>query len=183
LKMEIIDLSSSNLVIEQTARLLFESFVTPEAWPDMAAALEEVHESFTDGRISRVAVDEEGNVIGWISGISQYGGNVWELHPLAASVLHRDQGIGRALVNDFERVVRDRGGITVTLGSDDDDGRTTLGGIDLYPDVFQHIKPIRNLRRHPCEFYQKLGYVIVGVIPDANGPGKPDIVMAKKVSL
>jgi hypothetical protein len=31
------------------------------------------------------------------------------------------------------------------------------------------------------EFYQKLGYVIVGVIPDANGFGKPDIFMAKRL--
>ncbi len=183
MRMEIIDLSASNLAIEQTAYLLFESFGTPEAWPNMAAALEEVRESLTDGRISRVAVNEDGNVIGWISGISQYGGNVWELHPLAVSALHRSQGIGRALVTDFERVVRDRGGITVTLGTDDEAGRTTLAGIDLYPDVFQHIKAIRNLGRHPYEFYQKLGYVIVGVIPDANGQGKPDILMAKKVSL
>jgi len=41
---------------------------------------------------------------------------------------------------------------------------------------------IRNLGRHPYEFYQKLGYVIVGVIPDANGLGKPDILMAKSVA-
>ncbi len=64
-----------------------------------------------------------------------------------------------------------------------DGDQTTLGGIDLYPDVYQHIKTIQNLRRHPYEFYQKLGYVIVGVLPDANGLGKPDIFMAKKVSL
>jgi aminoglycoside 6'-N-acetyltransferase I len=44
-----------------------------------------------------------------------------------------------------------------------------------------HIVSIRNLKRHPYEFYQKLGYVIVGVIPDANGPGKPDILMAKSL--
>jgi hypothetical protein len=31
------------------------------------------------------------------------------------------------------------------------------------------------------EFYQKQGYVIVGVMPDANGLGKPDILMAKSV--
>jgi aminoglycoside 6'-N-acetyltransferase I len=31
------------------------------------------------------------------------------------------------------------------------------------------------------EFHQKLGYTVVGVVPDANGPGKPDISMAKRV--
>jgi aminoglycoside 6'-N-acetyltransferase I len=40
---------------------------------------------------------------------------------------------------------------------------------------------IKNLKRHPYEFYQKLGYVIVGVMPDANGLGLPDILMAKSV--
>ena len=42
---------------------------------------------------------------------------------------------------------------------------------------------IKNLKGHPYEFYQKVGFVLVGVIPDANGPGKPDIVMAKRVGL
>ncbi|MCA9940912.1 MAG: AAC(6')-Ia family aminoglycoside 6'-N-acetyltransferase, partial [Anaerolineales bacterium] len=27
----------------------------------------------------------------------------------------------------------------------------------------------------------KLGYAIVGVVPDANGWGKPDIIMAKRI--
>jgi aminoglycoside 6'-N-acetyltransferase I len=45
----------------------------------------------------------------------------------------------------------------------------------------QHAKNIANLRDHSYEFYQKLGFVIVGVIPDANGFGKPDILMAKRV--
>ena len=40
---------------------------------------------------------------------------------------------------------------------------------------------IRNLNNHPYEFYLKVGFAIVGVIPDANGPGKPDIMMAKSV--
>lgn len=58
---------------------------------------------------------------------------------------------------------------------------TTLGGVNLYPNVWQHIANIKNPQGHPYEFYQKVGFVIVGVMPDANGPGKPDIFMAKRL--
>ena len=56
-----------------------------------------------------------------------------------------------------------------------------VGGIDLYPNVLGHLIKIENLRGHPYEFYQRLGFEIVGVMPDANGFGKPDIYMAKRV--
>ncbi len=36
-------------------------------------------------------------------------------------------------------------------------------------------------RRHPFKFNQRLGFTVVGVLPDANGPGQPDIYMAKRV--
>jgi aminoglycoside 6'-N-acetyltransferase I len=71
--------------VRQTAELLVEGFRDdwPEAWPDMDAALREVRESFGEDRISRVALDRTGEVLGWIGGIpSYYEGNVWELHPL-----------------------------------------------------------------------------------------------------
>lgn len=54
--------------------------------------------------------------------------------------------------------------------------------MDLYQNLWEQIANIRNFKRHPYEFYQKLGYVIVGVMPDANGTGKPDIIMAKRVA-
>ena len=67
-----------------------------------------------------------------------------------------------------------------TIGSGS--AMTTLSGVDLYPDPWQHIARIRNLGNHPYTFYQKLGFVISGVVPDANGPGKPDILMSKRVT-
>lgn len=45
-------------------------------------AINEVIESLQDNRISRVLINDEGVVIGWIGGQSQYNGNVWELDPL-----------------------------------------------------------------------------------------------------
>ena len=58
---------------------------------------------------------------------------------------------------------------------------TSVAGVDLYPDVLGHLARIRNLRGHPYEFYQKCGFVIVGIVPDANGRGRPDIYMAKRI--
>ena len=170
--------------IDQTAQLLHEVFREhwPEAWPDIASARKEVEESFGRGRLSRVAIEEDGKVLGWIGGIEMYDGRVWELHPLVVRPDAQGQGIGRALVKDLEARVQERGGLTLWLGTDDEDDQTSLAGVDLYPDVFSHLAQIKNLRRHPYEFYQKLGFVIVGVMPDANGFGKPDIFMAKRVA-
>lgn len=183
--MKIIDLTSNDTDwIEQVAILLVEGFKEhwPEAWPSVEAAASEVRESFLEDRISRVAVDDDGRVIGWIGGQPRYGGNVWELHPLVVSSAARSRGVGRALVEDLERLVRARGALTLFLGTDDEDNMTSLGGKDLYAEPWEQIRTIRNLRRHPFEFYLKLGFVIVGVVPDANGPGKPDIYMAKRLT-
>lgn len=183
--MRIVDLDPGDeQLVRAVAGLLVEGFAEnwPDAWPDLASGVAEVRESFGEDRISRIAVGEDGTVLGWIGGISEYDGNVWELHPLVVSREHQQKGVGRALVADLEERVRERGGLTVRLGSDDVSNQTTLSGVDLYTNVCEHISNVRNLRRHPYEFYQKLGYTIVGVMPDANGIGKPDIYMAKRVA-
>ncbi|NNE97537.1 MAG: N-acetyltransferase, partial [Pyrinomonadaceae bacterium] len=81
----------------------------------------------------------------------------------------------------FEEEVRKRKGTVIFLGSDDENNRTSLGGIELYPNPLEHLAKIKNLGGHPYEFYEKCGYTIVGLIPDANGFGKPDIWMAKRI--
>src|SRR5258708_7228573 len=107
--MQIIDLEPTNEpLIAQVARLLVDAFKEhwPDAWPTLDSAIAEVHDSFAADRISRVAVDDQGVAVGWIGGISQYDGNVWELHPLVVDPKQQGQGIGRALVTDFEDQVR-----------------------------------------------------------------------------
>ena len=183
-KMKIITLSSdNNHLVQQTAQLLVDAFKEhwPDAWPTLEEALEEVHEMLESQRICRVALDEQGNLLGIIGGIPGYDGNVWELHPLAVQPSLQGEGIGRALVADFEEQVRLKGGLTITLGSDDEDNMTSLSNVNLYENLWEKIRDIRNLKNHPFEFYQRMGYVITGVVPDANGKGKPDILMGKKV--
>ena len=170
-------------LIQQAAQLMVDAFREhwPEAWPTLEDGLKEVHEMLESERICRAAIDEKGALLGIIGGIPGYDGHVWELHPLAVQPSMQGQGIGRALVQDLEEQVRLRGALTITLGSDDEDGMTSLADVDLYENLWEKIRDIRNLKHHPFEFYQKMGYIITGIVPDANGIGKPDILMAKRV--
>ncbi len=180
----IVDLLPGNTAaVEQCAALLFEVFAEhhPAAWPDMASASREVEEFFAEGRISRIAVDGAGDVIGWVGAIRAYDGFAWELHPLVVRPERQRRGLGRRLVADIEARVRERGAVTLWLGTDDENNQTSLGGIELYDDVLGHLARIRNLNAHPYEFYRKVGFTVVGALPDANGYGKPDIFMAKRV--
>jgi aminoglycoside 6'-N-acetyltransferase I len=178
----IIDVTAENPgAISQISKLLVSGFPDSLSWRTVEEAVIEVRDSLQPGRISRMAVDHEGTVLGWIAGIEEYGGNVWELHPLIVHQDFRLQGLGRSLVADFEIQAARRGGHTVLLGTDDENARTTLGGIDIYPGVLDKLKALQNRDLHPFEFYLKLGFHVVGVIPDANGFGKPDILMAKRI--
>lgn len=181
--MRIVDLEKTDAKsISEVAEILNISFLG--LCPDfelIADALKKVHESFDDHQLSRIALDAHGTVIGWIGGICQYNGNVWEIDPLVVRRDAQRTGIGKALVEDFERIVGGKGAHTIWLGTDDENGRTSLSEGSLYPDVLDKARNIRDKNGHPFAFYKKIGFEIVGVLPDANGPGKPDIFMAKRV--
>lgn len=168
---------------DAVATLLGDAFREhwPHAWPTLADGLETAREMLEPGRIARAAVMADGSLAGVIGGLSGYGGRVWELHPLAVRPGLQGRGIGRALVADLEAGVAARGALTLVLGTDDEDAMTSLAGADLYDDLWARIRDIRDVKGHPFGFYRKLGYVISGVVPDANGRGKPDILMAKRI--
>ena len=84
--MNIIDfLPENEAAVHQAATLLVEVFREhhPNAWPDMDSALKEVQESFAENRISRIAVDDTGIVLGWIGGI---GADHYEGHSLGSCI-------------------------------------------------------------------------------------------------
>jgi aminoglycoside 6'-N-acetyltransferase I len=132
----------------------------------------------------RVALDDSGHVLGWIGARPEYDGHVWEIHPVVVDEAARGRGIGRALLDDIERLAAERRVDTLRLGSDDENELTSVGGVDLYPDPLNHLQRIEDRKghRHPLGFYLRCGFSVVGVVPDANGPGKPDILFAKRVS-
>ena len=150
-------------------------------------AKEEVRRISSKKRIALVAIaknpkDGTLRVAGIIGAVPQYGVTGWELHPLAVLPAYQKQGIGTLLMETLEKEVRACGGVMMYLGSDDETGTTSLFGEDLYSDTFEKLANIKNTGGHPYSFYEKCGYKIVGVFPDANGIGKPDIWMAKRLS-
>ena len=168
-------------ILEQAADLLVGGFDEPHGWPNMPLARDEVASVLRDG--FALALVDADMLLGWVGGLPEYTGRVWELHPMVVRRGHRRRGFGRQLVAAFETEARRRGGLTATLGTDDDAGMTSLSGIDLYNDVPRNIAELRDLgRHHPFLFYRKLGYVVTGVMPDANGPGRPDIYMSKRLA-
>jgi aminoglycoside 6'-N-acetyltransferase I len=85
-------------------------------------------------------------------------------------------------VQALEKAARERGGLTLHLGADDEKpgGETSLANVDLYDDLPKRIQEFK-YGTHQAAFYMKLGFKIIGVMPDANGIGKPDIYFAKRL--
>jgi aminoglycoside 6'-N-acetyltransferase I len=179
---QIVDLASlSDDARAGAAQILVSAFAVfwPDAWPTVNDAREEIVEMLDEGKIALAAIDE-GTLVGLIGGQPTYA-SVWELHPLAVDTSRQRAGIGAALVRALEQRVRDLGGVTLMLGSDDEAGMTSLAGIDVYPDPLVHLASLKDIRGHPFVFYRKMGFAVVGIVPDANGFGKPDILMAKRL--
>lgn len=166
--------------IAQAARLLQNAF---PAWLPTQQKLQEAMGECLRDENTMLAALEEDTVLGWGGILAPiYDGRVFELHPLVVRKDCRGQGIGRMLVSALEKAAKRQGGITIFLGADDDAkvGETSFAGADLYTDLPGKMAAFTP-GVHPGGFYQKLGYTVIGVMPDANGNGKPDIFFGKRL--
>lgn len=170
--------------IEQAAALLVDYSPNRAArWPDLEAAYETIDDILEDEEsVACVALSDAGNVTGFAAASPRYT-HAWELHPLVVGRDHQRRGVGRALVEAVEERVAEDGGLTLYLGADDLDGNTTAAREDLFPGVLDHAQKVEaKSRRHPLGFFEKLGYEVIGIIPDAHGPGQPDVWMARSLA-
>ena len=178
---DVIIMPLSDKITDDAAEILREAFPWCYGGSD---ADQEVKRMLSKKRVALAAIvrtDTGLRVAGIVGAIPQYGVTGWELHPLAVLKEYRGRGFGRLLMEALEDEVASRGGVMIYLGSDDEHGTTSLYGVDLYDNTFGKITNIQDTGGHPFPFYEKMGYKIVGVLPDANGIGKPDIWMAKRI--
>lgn len=150
--------------------------------PAMADARDEVHEALSPGKISRIVVDGE-LPLGWGS-VFPHGYGVWELHPLIIDPACHGKGCGKYLVSELEKLAKGAGAATMILSTSDATGATTIGGIDLYDDPLDRLKNIDVTdakKGHAFQFWRKMGYSLVGVLPDAEGRGIPSIQFSKRL--
>jgi aminoglycoside 6'-N-acetyltransferase I len=168
-------------LIVEVCELLVHSFrdLSPTWVPTVDAARAKVIAALEPGMLSRVLLIDD-RVVGWVGARHDYG-SVWELHPLVVDEVMRGRGYGRALVDDVECLAADNGALTMLLGTSDEVGRTTLTGQDPFVDVITALRDLKPTGAHPLGFWQRVGYTVVGVIPDAEGPGKPTILLAKRI--
>ena len=170
--------------IRQAAQILNAEISLPR-YPTGYQTYKEAHKEVMDclkrGNVALAAYNANGDVLGWIGGRPEYDGKVWELHPLVVRSDAQRNGIGTALVERLEALVKKRGALTLWAGADDEDLRTNLSGVDLYKDLPKLLRNASTKKGHPIEFYRRAGFTIVGVVPDANGVGKPDIFLAKRI--
>ncbi|HEY4177162.1 MAG TPA: GNAT family N-acetyltransferase [Kofleriaceae bacterium] len=180
--MTIVSLATlSRAQINALAELTLEAAAqhAPGWLPTLESAREEVDETREAGKHARVLLEQD-SPLGWVCA-SKAWGRIWELHPLMVGVAHQRRGIGRLLVRDIEAIAREHDALTMLLGTSDLTDATSLSSIDLYTDTTAWFGRVRALKPHPFEFWQRVGYTIVGVIPDAEAPGKPSIQLARRL--
>lgn len=178
----------TDVLARQAATVLHDAYavVEPHPWPTPTAALAEVHEALGAERVALAAVDDD-RLLGWVGASpTGYGRLTWELHPLAVDPRVHGAGVGTALVHDLLTGLDEREVATVLTSHPDTARTTSIGGVDLFPGVLDHLHSLgerRTLdgRRHPRGFLQRFGFEIVGVVPDATGPGLHDILLAVQV--
>ncbi len=179
----LIDLKEASEELRRDAgRVLIEALAhVPSAWKTPEEAGEEIAAFVKLSTRCSIVACRGDKVLGWIGAIKE-SPHAWELHPLVVDPALQRTGLGTVLVFALERFAASKGVLTLWLGSDDDYGGTTLYGQDLYPDPLAPLLKLMPVNGHPFTFYQRLGYAVCGVIPDAAGPGRPDIMLAKRLS-
>ncbi|MCL1987975.1 MAG: GNAT family N-acetyltransferase [Firmicutes bacterium] len=177
------DITESPQTLQQAKQLMLDTYPKVGMWEtlDEKEAAETMEESTADGNIC-LGIKLADQLIGWV-GLRPAYKFTWELHPLVLAIEHHGKGYGTILMTELEKLAKSKGITGIYVGSDDETAKTSLSQVDITSqNIFHEMATIKNYDKHPYEFYQKCGYFIVGIVPNANGKHKPDIMLWKDIS-
>jgi aminoglycoside 6'-N-acetyltransferase I len=178
--MNVVDLTALDRAqLDQLAALTFEagSQHSPSWLPTLDAARETIDEA--RDKFARVLLDDHAIPLAWIAAGHDWG-RIWEIHPMIVGLAHQRRGYGRLLVREVAAQARAAGALTLMLSTSDLTRATSLSGVDLFDEPLRRLAELQ-VDDHPVVFWQRLGFRIVGVTPDAEGPGQPSITLAKRL--
>ena len=172
--------TSNQLMVERLAEITFAAFKenAPEWLPTLDLARQQITSAASLGRLGRVILAQD-QIAGWVGIVK--GRRIWEIHPIAIAIDQQYQGLGHILVEDVARLAKTAGALTLFASTSDEVGTTNLFGQNIYADPASAIKGIRATGRNPFEFWQHAGFTVVGLMPDAEGIGKPAIHLARRL--
>ena len=183
MKYKFCSISDSEETIKQAAEILYVTFTGADRnrWlKNQKEAFDEVKECIEKPNIC-IGIKTGNELVGW-AGIRPMYEKTWELHPMAIKGEYQGKSYGRMLLKEIEERAYLNGIIGLVVGSDDETNSTSVSEKEINGEnIFEAIKNIKNHKCHPFEFYQKCGYSIVGLIPNANGQNKPDIWLWKDI--
>jgi aminoglycoside 6'-N-acetyltransferase I len=164
----------------EAARILREAIRGP-SYKQAGEAEAEVARFFGNPDRFAIAAIDGADLIGWVGGVRDYPTSL-QLHPLVVDPPRHRRGVGRKLVAALEAQAVAEGYLAVHLGADDEFGGTNLFEIDAFPDPLATLAMIApSAQGHAFFFYRRLGFIPVGIIPDANGFGRPDLLLSKRL--
>jgi aminoglycoside 6'-N-acetyltransferase I len=177
------NINESEETKKQAAEILYATFteINGNLWlKNEKDALDEVGECIKGANIC-IGIKLENKLIGW-AGLRPMYEKTWELHPMVIKKEFQGKKYGKILLNEIEIMAYKNGIIGIVAGSDDETNSTSLSEKEINcENIFEEIKNIKNYKNHPFEFYKKCGYIIIGIIPNANGQNKPDIWLWKDI--
>ena len=163
---------------EQAALLL--QMVYPHLLYTEEEAMFEVQKVSADGSVFIVYVEND-LVQGFIAARPTHGTTGYELYPHVVMPDYQGKGIGTTLLEMLETELKRREASVLFMAVEDEVGQTSLYGEALFQNPTIAFQSVDVASDHPIAFYQKHGFRITGVIPDAFGEGRPDIILAKSL--
>lgn len=178
------------LQLQEAATLAFAAMEpVSSAWPTFDACLGDLLDATRrEDSLLLAAATPDGRLCGLLSAFPAYVGQILRLDLIAVAPDLQRRGVGSALLGSLQIAARARGFHSVLTSYPDEAGRTPLAGRNLYPSPLASLSEFDRTAADsplsadsPLAFFLRSGFALTGVVPDAHGAGRPELLLARRL--